>query len=70
VCGFVGGRHEVDGIARGADEEDLKDRVVGGVGEGGKDIEVAGDVNYEVEGLRFEGYAGTGLEVVLVIGVG
>ena len=67
VGGFVGCGHEVDGVARGGYEEDLEDGVVGGVGEGCEDVEVAGYVDDEVEGLRFEGYSGAGLGIELVV---
>jgi hypothetical protein len=36
------------------------------VGKGGEDIEVASDVDYEVEGLGFEGDSGTGLNELVV----
>jgi hypothetical protein len=34
VGGLVGGGHEIEGVPRGAEEEELEDGVVGRVGEG------------------------------------
>jgi hypothetical protein len=60
--GWLPGRgHFVDGVAGRDKEEDLESGIVETVGEGPEDIEVAGCVDEEVEGLRFEGYTGTGL---------
>jgi hypothetical protein len=59
--GLVAGGHEVDGIARGGKEKKLEDGVVGGVGEGPEQIEVAGYVDDKVQSLRFEGDTGAGL---------
>lgn len=57
VGGFVGCCHEVDCVAGCTEEEQLESGVVGAVGEGPEDIEVAGYVYDEVESLRFEGNA-------------
>ena len=54
-------RHLVEGVAGGGEEEELEDGVIIVDVEGGEDIEVAGYVDEEVEGLGFEGYAGAGL---------
>lgn len=63
---LVGVRHEVDSIARRAYEKDLEYRVIGTVGKGPEEIDVSCDVNYQVESLRFEGYAGTGLLTFII----
>jgi hypothetical protein len=51
VSGFVGCCHEINGVAGGTEEEELEGCVVGAVGEGPEDIEVAGGVYDEVESL-------------------
>jgi hypothetical protein len=63
LVGIVGGlvvvEHEVDDVGRGSDEDDLEDGVVEVVElvEGPEKIEVARDVDEEVEELGFEGDA-------------
>jgi hypothetical protein len=64
---LVGCCHEVDCVAGGGEEEDLVDGVVGAVGEGPEDVEVAGYVDDEVEGLGFEGYSCAGLGGLLAL---
>jgi hypothetical protein len=59
--GLPGRGHFVDGVAGRHEEEDLESGVVVTFLEGPEDIEVAGCVDEEVEGLRFEGYTRTGL---------
>ena len=66
VRGLVVVEHEVDDVDGRADEEDLEGCVVEGGGqvEGPEEVEVARDVDGEVEELRFEGYACCALLVV------
>jgi hypothetical protein len=47
--------HQIDGVGRDGDEEDLHKRVIVAVGKGSEQIEVAGDVDDEVETLGLEG---------------
>jgi hypothetical protein len=56
VRGFEVVEHQVHGVARGRDKDDLEDGVVEGAGqvEGPQEVEVARDVDEEVEELRFE----------------
>jgi len=61
VGGFVGGGHEVDGVAGGCEEEQFEGGVVEGIGEGPEEVEVTGYVDEEVKGLGFEGDAGAGV---------
>ena len=49
------GGHQVDCVGGGGDEKEFEDGVVGRFGEVPEEVEVAGDVDEEVEGLRFEG---------------
>lgn len=62
MCGLVLGQHEVDNVELGADEDDLEHSVPQRLGRiGPEEVEVAGDVDGEVEELGFEGDAGCGL---------
>jgi len=49
--------HQVDCVGGAAYEEDLEDGVVGAIGEGPEEIEVASYVDDEIESLRLEGYS-------------
>jgi len=65
--GLVAGCHQVDGVAGAAEEEKLEDEVVEAedfFGESPKDVEVAGNIDYEVERLGLEGDSGSGLRAV------
>jgi hypothetical protein len=56
VRGLVVVEHEVDGVGRGADEDDFEDGVVERAGrvEGPEKVDVSRHVYDEVEELRFE----------------
>jgi hypothetical protein len=43
---FVGCGHKVNCVARGGEEEDFEDCIVGAVGEGPEEVDVAGYVDY------------------------
>jgi hypothetical protein len=58
--GLVLGGHEVDDVALGADEEDLEDDVVDGLG--GEQVQVTGDIDQQVQGLGLERDAGATLQ--------
>jgi hypothetical protein len=63
VGGFVVVEHQVDGVSRGANEDNLENGVVEvlRVVERPEQVDVASDVNEEVQELRLEGYAGCAL---------
>ena len=55
MCGLIVDQHQVDHIALAADEDDLEDGVPEVLGRvRPEEIEVPGDVDDEVEELRFE----------------
>jgi len=62
-------QHQVQDIARGAEEEDFEDSEVEVRGEieSRQQVNVAGAVDEEVEELRFEGYAGCALPGLAVL---
>jgi hypothetical protein len=53
---FIVVKHQIDGIGRRADEYDLEDGVVERFGfvEGPEQVDVPGNVDDEIEELRFE----------------
>lgn len=58
---LVGCGHQVDGVPARGEEKQFEYCVIGRVGEGPEEVEVAGYIDYKVEGLGFEGDSCAGL---------
>ena len=51
---FVGGGHKVQSVAGRDNEENLENGIISAIGESPEEIEISGNVDNEVKGLRFE----------------